>query len=57
MEVVIEEVIRGIGYLTLKVVTVGRYSGGSAGDHLREVALGLGLVAFVAYVAYRFGSA
>ena len=57
MQELIEEIIRGIGYLTLKVVTRGRYAGGSAGDRLREGALGLGLVALGVYAAYALGSA
>jgi hypothetical protein len=57
MEALLEELIRGVGYLSLKVVTLGRYAGGSAGDRLREIALGLVLVAVGFYVAYRFGTA
>ena len=45
MQILIEEVIRGIGYLTLKLVTLGRYTGGTSADHLHEGALGLALVA------------
>jgi hypothetical protein len=57
MQELIEEVIRGIGYLALKLVTWGRYAGGGAGDRLREGALGLVLVAVGLYVLYSFGSA
>ena len=56
MQILIEELIRGIGYLTLKAVTLGRYRSRS-GDSLLEGALGLVLVAFAVYVAYRFGLA
>jgi len=57
MEVLIEEVIRGIGYLTLKLVTLGRYAGGGTGDRLREGALGLVLVGIGFYVGYTLVSA
>ena len=57
MEMLLEEVIRGIGYLALKLLTLGRYAGRGSGDRLREVALGLVLVAGVVYAAYAFGSA
>jgi len=57
MEVLIEEVIRGIGYLTLKLVTLGRYAGGGRGDRLREGALGLVLVGIGFYVGYTLVSA
>ena len=56
MQILIEELIRGVGYLTLKAVTLGRYARGSSGDSLLEGALGLVLVAFGVYLAYRFGS-
>ena len=53
VEIIIEEVIRGIGYLSLKFVTLGRYAGGSSGDRLREVALGLALIALGTYLTLR----
>ena len=56
MQELIEEVIRGIGYLTLKLATLGRYAGGSNGDRLREGALGLVLVALGFYIAYSLGA-
>ena len=55
MQELIEEIIRGVGYLTLKLVTLGRYSGGSSGDRLREGALGLVLVVLCAYAAHVLG--
>ena len=58
MQELIEEAIRGIGYLTLKLVTLGRYArSGSDGDRLREGALGLVLVALGYYAAYTLGTA
>jgi hypothetical protein len=56
MECLVDEVIRGIGYLTLKLVTLGRYAGGGSGDRLREGALGLVLIAIGFYVSYVVGS-
>jgi hypothetical protein len=50
MQVLIEALVRGIGYVTLRVVTGGRYAGGTSGDELREGALGLALIALVTYI-------
>ena len=50
MEVLIEELIRWLGYAVLRIVTLGRYAGGTSNDHLREIALGLVLIALVTYV-------
>ncbi len=55
MQILIEEAIRGIGYITLKLVTLGRYKMSS--DGLLEGALGLVLVGIGFYVSYRFVSA
>ena len=52
MEVVIEELIRWVGYAVLRIATLGRYAGGTSSDHLREGALGLVLIALVTYVVY-----
>ena len=54
MQEIIEEVIRGIGYLSFKLVTRGRYTGRSSGDRLREIAFGLALIAFGTYLTVRF---
>ena len=56
MQDLIQEIIRGIGYLTLKLVTLGRYASGGSGDYLREGALGLVVVAVGFYLAYTLGS-
>ena len=51
MQDFIEEMIRGVGYLSLRVVTLGRYRG--AGDsRLAEGAIGFGLVVVAAYLIY-----
>ncbi len=56
MQELIGELIRGIGYLALKAVTLGRYARSGSGDELVEGALGLVLVALGFYAAYRLGS-
>ena len=56
LEIIIEEAIRGIGYLSLKFVTLGRYAGGRSGDRLREIAFGLALIALGTYLMVRLSS-
>ena len=56
LEIIIEEAIRGIGYLSLKFVTLGRYAGGSSGDRLLEIAFGLALIALGTYLMVRLSS-
>lgn len=51
MQDLIEEMIRGVGYLSLRVVTLGRYRGGSD-SRLAEGAIGFGLVVVAAYLVY-----
>ena len=46
----IEELVRWVGYAVLRIVTLGRYAGGTSSDHLREGALGLVLIALVTYI-------
>ena len=46
MQLVIEELIRGVGYVALRLVTVGRYRGGED-SHLAEGAIGFALVVVV----------
>jgi len=48
---VIEELIRGVGYAALRLVTVGRYRGGED-SRLVEGAIGFGLVVVVAWIIY-----
>ena len=56
MQVLIEGLVRAVGYVTLRVATGGRYAGGSSGDELREGALGLGLIALITYVVVSVAS-
>ena len=51
MQGVIEELIRGVGYVALRLVTLGRYRGGED-SRLAEGAIGFGLVVVVAYAIY-----
>lgn len=50
MDVLIAELVRWLGYVVLRVVTVGRYTGGTSSDELREGAFGLVLIALATYV-------
>lgn len=56
MQDVVEELIRWIGYAALRLVTLGRYRGGTRNDRLPEGAVGLGIVAGLVYLMYAFGS-
>ena len=57
MQDVIEELLRWIGYVALRLVTFGRYRGGSERDRLPEGAIGLGILAVLAYATYVLGTA
>ena len=50
MQEILHELVRGLGYVTLRVVTGGRYAGGTSGDEVLEGALGLSLLALITYV-------
>ena len=50
MQDLIEEAIRWVGYLSLRVITLGRYVGGGSEDRLSEGAIGFALIALVSYV-------
>jgi len=52
MQDLIEELIRVIGHLALRVFTLGRYRGGVPSDRLPEGAIGLAVLAAVFYFAY-----
>jgi hypothetical protein len=52
MQDLVEELIRGIGYFALRLVTFGRYRGGGETDRLFEGALGFGIVGVAAYGIY-----
>ena len=49
MQELIAELVRWLGYVVLRAVTLGRYTGGTSGDELREGAFGLVLIALVTY--------
>jgi hypothetical protein len=51
----IEELIRGVGYLALWLVTFGRYRG-SRDSRLSEGAIGFGFVALAVYLLYALRS-
>jgi hypothetical protein len=54
MQGLIEDAIRFVGYLALRIVTVGRYRGGKEDDRLAEGALGLATVTVGIYMAAKF---
>lgn len=56
MQVLIEEAIRWIGYVVLRLLTFGRYRGGSEADRLPGGAVGLAAIAVVVYVSYTVGT-
>jgi hypothetical protein len=51
MQDILEELIRGVGYVALRVVTGGRYQS-SPGSHLAEGAIGFALLCGSAWLAY-----
>ena len=56
MQSVIEELIRGVGYVTLRLITLGRYRSKSTDDRLPEGAIGLALLVLLAYLTYALTS-
>ena len=52
MQGIIEELIRWLGYVALKVLTLGRYRRGRNSDGLAEGAVGFGVVVGIAVVIY-----
>ena len=56
MQELIEELIRGIGYGALRLITFGRYEGGARTDRLAEGAMGFALVLTVIFLVYTVGS-
>lgn len=50
MQGIIEEIVRWIGWVALKVLTLGRYRGGEASDAVAEGGVGLGLIVASAIV-------
>ena len=53
MEDAIEEGVRMVGVVTLKVLTLGRYRADDA-SRLPEGATGLGVIALLMWLAYRW---
>jgi hypothetical protein len=49
---VIEDIVRGIGWGALRLVTLRRYAGGTEQDRLSEGALGFALVLGAMYAVY-----
>ena len=56
MQGVIEELVRWFGYAALRVLTFGRYRGGTEEDRVAEGAIGLAIVLLIAYVVYAVSS-
>ena len=52
MQLLIEESIRGLGWIALKLATLGRYRGGREQDRLSEGAIGFGIVVGSAVLFY-----
>jgi hypothetical protein len=55
MQAIIEELIRGVGYVALRLVTFGRYRSGDD-SRLAEGAIGFGLVIVAAFLIYAVGA-
>jgi hypothetical protein len=56
MQELIEELIRGVGYVALRLATFGRYRGGGQNDRLAEGAIGFGLILAAGFLFYRLGT-
>lgn len=56
MQDLVEDAIRGVGYLALRLGTFGRYRGGDASGYLAEGAVGFALVLIVMYLSYRLAA-
>jgi hypothetical protein len=52
MQRLIEDGIRGLGWIALKLVTLGHYRGGREQDRLSEGAVGLGIIVGSAALFY-----
>jgi hypothetical protein len=50
----IEDLVRGVGWVSLKVVTIGRYSSSKSGADLFEGTVGLLVLAGLTSVTYRW---
>ena len=56
MQDLIEVLVRWLGYFTLRVITLGGYTGGTDRDVLVEGASGLVLIALVTYLGIQVWS-
>jgi len=56
MQELIAELVRWLGYFTLRVITLGGYTGGTDRDVLVEGASGLVLIALITYLGIRVWS-
>lgn len=50
----IADLIRSIGYVALRLMSLGRYRGGGPHDGVPEAAIGLAIVLIVLYLFYTF---
>ena len=55
MQDIIEDLIRGVGYVALKLMSFGRYRGGDDGP-LAEGAIGFAFVLGLVYLVYAVGA-
>lgn len=53
MQEVLEELVRGLGWIGLKVVTLGQYKSQGASARVFEGTMGLVILGGVAWAAYR----
>ena len=53
MQEIIEEVIRGVGWAVLKLISFGKHKSDNVGARVVEGALGLGLIAGGMWLVYR----
>ena len=52
MQEIIEEIIRGVGWVALKLISFGKHKSDHVGARLVEGALGLGIIAAGMWLAY-----
>jgi hypothetical protein len=56
VQAILEEVIRGVGWAMLKLISFGRHKSDNVGAPVVEGALGLVLIAAATWLVYRFWS-
>ena len=52
MQELLAELVRWLGYLVLRMITLGRYVGGKTSDEIPEGAFGLAVIVAVTFVVY-----